>query len=295
VSELAANSTSPPGMNVSEPQASPIEGNPPDGRPGGRRPPGVLVGPSWLRERLGDPDLRLVDLREADAWSAGSIPGAAHLALSALGRPADGCDNVLLGSEEFEALMGTLGVTNQSLVVAYDDQWGLAAARLVWALHAYGHAEAYVLSGGWDRWVEEGSPTALGSDPSPPERFSSRVDPVVRADFEWILERVEDEETVLLDTRTPAEFAAGHAVGARSWDWFNAVPAGGWNAIRPVEELLEVWSSLGVDPDREVVVYCRSGMRAAHTYVALRHAGFRRVRLYDGSWQDWSARGGPCG
>jgi thiosulfate/3-mercaptopyruvate sulfurtransferase len=56
-----------------------------------------------------------------------------------------------------------------------------------------------------------------------------------------------------------------------------------------VEDLRSEWSALGIEDGKEIVVYCRSGMRAAHTWVALKHAGFPRVRLYDGSWQEWSA------
>jgi len=264
----------------------------PGDAPEALRPPGVLVEPAWLRERLGHEALRVVDLREAEAWAAGHLPDAVHLELAALGRAADGCDNRLLEPKDFEALMARLGISNESTVVAYDDQWGLAAARLVWALHAYGHERASVLNGGWDRWVEEGGPTTT-DDARPPEaRFTARIEPRVRADFEWIAAQEGDGRAVMLDTRTPAEFEAGHIGGARCWDWFNAPPVDGWDAARPVDELLDAWAELGLRPEDEVVVYCRSGMRAAHTYVALRHAGFSRVRLYDGSWQEWSARAG---
>ena len=95
---------------------------------------------------------------------------------------------------------------------------------------------------------------------------------------------------VLLDTRATAEFDRGHLPGALSWDWFNAVPAGSWNVSRDPEELRAEWRALGFDASDEVTVYCRSGMRAAHTYVVLRAAGFRSVRLYDGSWQEWSMK-----
>ena len=96
-----------------------------------------------------------------------------------------------------------------------------------------------------------------------------------------------------LDTRSQAEFDQGHLPGARCWDWFNAVPAGSWECSRDPEALRSELATLGVRPSEEVVVYCRSGMRAAHTYIVLRQAGFGRVRLYDGSWQEWSMRSAP--
>ena len=96
-----------------------------------------------------------------------------------------------------------------------------------------------------------------------------------------------------LDPRTQAEFDEGHLPGAKCWDWFNAVPDGSWNCCRDPDELRSELAELGVHPSDEIVAYCRSGMRAAHTYVVLRHAGFQRVRLYDGSWQEWSMRREP--
>jgi thiosulfate/3-mercaptopyruvate sulfurtransferase len=250
--------------------------------------PGLLVDPSWLNERLGGPGLRVVDLREADAYASGHIPGAARLDLSDLGSRMGGLDNVLLPPGAFSDVMARCGISNGDAVVAYDDQWGLAAARLAWALHRYGHDRVAVLDGGWDRWVDEGRPSAQGEEPIPEGAFAPIPRAEVHADREWIARH--SSRTVLLDTRTRAEFDKGHLPGALCWDWFNAVPAGGWSATRDPADLRAEWGALGVDPADEVVVYCRSGMRAAHTYLVLRNAGFSRVRLYDGSWQEWSMK-----
>ena len=253
---------------------------------------GLLIDPSWLEERLRAPELRIVDLRDDEAYVSGHVPGAVRLELDTLGACVEGCDNVLLPSEEFSVLMARLGISNEDVVVAYDDNWGLAAARLVWALHSHGHDRVAVLDGGWDRWVEEGGPTTSGAGEAPtPGRFEAKPRSDVHASGDWVAERIGDDDLVVLDPRTPAEFEKGHLPGAISWDWFNAVPTGSWNVSRDREELRSEWAALGFDASDEVVVYCRSGMRAAHTYLVLRNAGFPRVRLYDGSWQEWSMKG----
>jgi thiosulfate/3-mercaptopyruvate sulfurtransferase len=110
----------------------------------------------------------------------------------------------------------------------------------------------------------------------------------VYAGRERVAQRLGAEGVVLVDTRTKAEFDAGHIPGAIWWDWLNAVPPGSWNVSRDPAELRTEWRTLGLSESDDVTVYCRSGMRAAHTYLVLRHAGFSRVRLYDGSWQEWS-------
>jgi thiosulfate/3-mercaptopyruvate sulfurtransferase len=255
--------------------------------------PGIIVPPTWLAERLGDPGLRVLDMRDADAYAQAHVPGAVRLDLSRLGTKDGTRDNVLLDPEAFEELMQSLGVHDADTVVAYDDQWGLAAARLVWALHYYGHPAAGVLDGGWDRWTDEGRPAADGESSPPRGGFSAVPTVELGVELTWLEERVGSGELTLVDTRTTAEYDRGHVPGAKSWDWFNAVPPGSWDVTREVEELRVEWGALGVEDGKEIVVYCRSGMRAAHTWVAFKNAGFARVRLYDGSWQEWSAMKGP--
>lgn len=255
-------------------------------------PLGQLVDPEWLGSRLGRERMHAVDLRDRDDYLAGHIPGAVHLDLEDLGHSRGGCDNVILSPAEFERMMSGLGISNQDLVVAYDDHWGLPSARLAWSLHYYGHPSVVVLNGGWDQWHDEGRPVAEVTSSERAGAFQVRLNPDVHADFEWISKAVEREDVVLLDTRSEAEFDAGHLPGAKSWDWFNAVPDGSWAASRGPEVLQAELEALGLRQSDEIVAYCRSGMRAAHTYVVLRHVGFPRVRLFDGSWQEWSMRTG---
>ena len=255
--------------------------------------PNLIIDPEWLVERIHDRSVRTVDLRDRDAFADRHIPGAVQLDLEDLGESRGGCENVLLPPASFKALMARLGITDRDTVVAYDEQWGLASARLVWALHHYGHQAAVVLNGGWDRWQEEGRPSTAELPPETPAGFKAGADPAVSADYEWISATVARGDVRLLDTRTQAEFDEGHLPGATCWDWFNAVPDGSWNCSRDPDELRSELAELGVHPSDEIVAYCRSGMRAAHTYVVLRHAGVPRVRLYDGSWQEWSMRREP--
>jgi thiosulfate/3-mercaptopyruvate sulfurtransferase len=145
-----------------------------------------------------------------------------------------------------------------------------------------------VLNGGIDRWQEEGFPLSSAAIRPRPASFDPQPAGEHLATGEWVQEHLDDPQVVLLDTRTPGEFAAGHLPGALCWDWVNAVPLGSWNVLRPKAALRAELARLGVTPEKEVVTYCRSGARAAHTYLVLRHLGFARVRLYDGSWLEWS-------
>lgn len=252
--------------------------------------PGLLVTTDWLAEYLNAPDLRVVDVRPADDFAEGHIPGAVQIDLAALGTLVDGVPGMLIGPEAFAAIMGELGIDEDRAVVIYDSNWGMPAARLLWALTYYGQTNAALLNGGWDRWQEEGRPISQTINPPTPTRFTPRPNPAHLAELSWLQAHLDDPNVVLIDTRTPNEYAAGHLPNAIAWDWMNGVPVGSWDTLRPAEELTAELTALGITPDKEIVTYCRSGARASHTYLLLCHLGYPRVRNFDGSWLEWSAR-----
>lgn len=252
--------------------------------------PGLIVEPAWLADRLEAPDLRLIDVRAVDAYREGHIPGAVQLDLAALTTTVDGVEGFVIGPDPYATIMGQLGVDEDQAVVLYDSNWGMPAARVAWTLIYYGHPNVAILNGGWDRWEEEEHPTTTTSPLPTPTRFVPRPDASHLAELNWLQEHLDDPNLIVIDTRTNGEYDAGHLPGALLWDWMNGVPVGSWDAVRPTDELAAELAALGITPDKEIVTYCRSGARAAHTYLLLRHLGYPRVRNYDGSWLEWSAR-----
>jgi thiosulfate/3-mercaptopyruvate sulfurtransferase len=252
--------------------------------------PGLFVEGDWLAQTLAAPNLRLLDLRSAADYAEGHLPGAIQLDLAALATVVDGVQGMLIAPGAYAAIMGQLGIDGESAVVVYDANWGMPAARVVWTLAYYGHTAAAILNGGWDRWTEEGKPTTQAVHATTPARFVPQPTAHHLAELAWVQAHLHDPNVVIIDTRTPNEYAAGHLPNALSWDWMNAVPTTGWDAVGPVETLVAELTARGVTPDKEIVTYCRSGARAAHTYAVLRHLGYPRVRNFDGSWLEWSAR-----
>lgn len=250
--------------------------------------PALFIEPQWLIEHLSHPNLRLLDVRLPESYQETHLPNAAWLDLRALSRTVDGVEGMLLSLEQYAEQMSRLGIDEQRAVVLYDDNWGMPAARVLWTLARYGHTNAAVLNGGWDRWQEEGYPTETEPFRPTPATFTPRPADQHLAERNWLLERLDDPNVVIIDTRTPAEYTRGHLPGALSWDWMNGAAVDGWNAVRAPDELRSELAELGVTPDKEIVTYCRSGARAAHTYLLLRHLGFPQVRNYDGSWLEWS-------
>lgn len=252
------------------------------------RVPGLLVTPDWLSQHLRHPGLRLLDARPFDSYTAGHIPGAVQVDLEGLTYQVDGVDGMLLPPELFAGRMGRLGVDQDHAVVIYDDNWGLPAARILWSLARYGHSNVAVLDGGWDRWQAEGRSSASEPFEPPAAQFFVRLDDEHIAHHAWLQRQMDRPDLVLVDTRAPGEYFQGHLPGAICWDWINGLPLGSWDTMRPAEELRAEFTNLGITPDKEIVAYCLSGVRAAHTYLLLRSLGYPRVRVYDGSWLEWS-------
>lgn len=252
----------------------------------------LFVETEWLVDHLEEPHLSILDVRAQDEFENGHIPGAVRVELQEFSTTVNRVGGMALPPAPFTEKMRSLGVNQESRVILYDDHWGMPAARLLWMLTRYGHSKAAVLNGGWDRWREEGRPVTVDRSPPTPGNFTAQGENAQIAERGWILARLSAPDLLLIDTRTPAEFRQGHLPGALNWDWMTGVPIEGWLSLRPEDELRRELTALGVTPDKEIVTYCRSGARAAHTYLLLRHLGYPRVRNYDGSWLEWSRYAG---
>ena len=267
--------------------------------------PGPLVNASWLKDHLDDHDVLVADVRwyldgrrgEA-AYDAGHLPGAVFVDLD---RDCAAEANLgpgrhpLPSPERFAAAMAAVGIGDNTSVVAYDDAGGSIAARLWWMLTVTGHPAA-VLDGGISAWTGE---LSIDLAPRPNHvTFTARPWPLeVVADAVAVDTYRRSEGVVVLDARSaerfrgepnPVDMRLGHVPGAKSAPWAgNVDPATG--RLRSPDELRARFSQLGVSPDRTVVCYCGSGVTACHNVLALRIAGLEHVRLYPGSWSDWSA------
>jgi thiosulfate/3-mercaptopyruvate sulfurtransferase len=255
-----------------------------------------VVGAAWLRDHR---DVVVADVRwyldgrsGRDAHDRGHLPGAVFVDLDAVlaGRATrEGGRHPLPDPEAFARGMAALGIGDGDTVVAYDDDGGVMAARLVWMLRATGH-DAALLDGGiaaWDGPLETATPAR------PPATF---------APVPWPAERIAtadaaaDRASVVIDARTrerylglddPVDPRWGHVPGARSLPAReNLAPDGRFLAAGDLRTRFE---ALGVGPGTPVVSYCGSGVTACHNLLAMERAGVGDGRLFPGSWSQWSA------
>ncbi|MDC0741882.1 sulfurtransferase [Polyangium mundeleinium] len=270
---------------------------------------GPLVTVDWLAAHASDPRVLVVDVRwylsgkrGVDAYDAGHIPGASFVDLDAelAGDPARGPGrHPLPALQTFAALLSRLGVTEGSIVVAYDDAGGAIAARMWWLLRYFGHRDGRVLDGGIGAWIAAGH--VLETDAprvtsTPPLVLRPGGAPVVdKADVARLV-ALGLPAAVVLDARAreryegrsePIDARAGHVPGARNAPFVeNLVAPGG--AFLPREALAARYRALGALDAKSVACYCGSGVTACHDLLALAILGRDDVALYEGSWSDWA-------
>jgi thiosulfate/3-mercaptopyruvate sulfurtransferase len=227
------------------------------------------------------------------AYDRGHLPGAVFVDLEAwLAAPAspEHGRHPLPEPEVFARGMGELGIGDEDTVVAYDDQGGVIAARLVWMLRTTGRAAA-LLDGGLAAW--DGP---LETEPArrPPASFTARPWPADRladaddaGDPANAVIDARQRERFLGETPDPIDPRPGHIPGARSLPTREHVDEDG--RLLEVEALRRRFEAAGVDGSAPVVSYCGSGVTACHNLLVLEHAGLGTGRLYPGSWSQWSA------
>jgi thiosulfate/3-mercaptopyruvate sulfurtransferase len=266
----------------------------------------VLVGTDWLAAHQEDPGLRIADCRfsfDHDAsvdYGQGHIPGAVHVKLQEdLASPNGPIHFALPDPDRFAASMSRLGIDDDTLVVAYDDEGGHFASRLWFCLTFYGHTSFRLLDGGLTKWRAEGRPLSTAVPRPRPTVFTARVaEPELRSTAEDVLAAIDQPGTAILDVRREGEFRGtevraargGHVPSAVHALWQENVLWDGDRTFKDAETTAARYRALGLTPETHVITYCQGGVRAAHSALSLKLAGFENVSIYDGSWDDWGNR-----
>jgi thiosulfate/3-mercaptopyruvate sulfurtransferase len=265
-----------------------------------------IVSSDWLAGEIerNNKNLVIVDTRfnlsnpdeGYQQYLEGHIPDAVYVDLEKhLSAPIDkhGGRHPLPQADILAKKLGELGISNDSHVVIYDDQGGMNASRLWWLLNYIGVSNAFVLDGGWKKWTSENKPiTTVVPNPSPKTLF-----PQLNNEWKWVdhfdvQKKINQTDTILIDSREnprylgefePIDAVAGHIPGAKNYFWKDVLnKEGSW---KEREELITHFSDIPLD--KEIIVYCGSGVSACPNILALKEAGYSNVKLYAGSWSDW--------
>ena len=266
--------------------------------------PEVVVSTEWVAEHFNDPHVRLAESNEDPLlYASNHIPGAVEIDWTRdLNDP---LRRDYLGREGFEALMGRIGATPDTIVVLYGDKNNWWATYAFWVLQLFGHTAAKIMDGGRLKWLQEKRPLTRETPTYPVTRYRARErdDTKARAFRDEVLTHVVQRRP-LVDVRSPEEYRGerlhmpeypnegalrgGHIPGAKSIPWGRAVNQDD-GTFKDAGELRKIYQEEHrLRPEDDVVAYCRIGERSSHTWFVLTHLlGFSRVRNYDGSWTEW--------
>ena len=260
----------------------------------------LLVSTAWLADHLHDPNLVLLSVGDTKDYAQAHIPGAVQLDYAAIqtGSTPGHLTTELPPIERLVEVFGKLGVSNDSHIVLYfvDDSWASRTTRVFLTLDAMGLGDrTSLLDGGYKVWKSENRPVTAEVRPVTPGKIAPCQQSDVVTDVDYVRANLHRDGVHIVDARDAIYYTGeqhgngkrpGHIPGATNLTYSTLLDANG--KFKSPELLASMFRETGVKPGDRVVSYCHIGQQATVVYFVARYLGYD-ARLYDGSWEDWSA------
>lgn len=264
----------------------------------------ALVETSWLADNLKKSNVQVVFIGDPSPQSKAGfdskhIPNAVFLGAASLLKnfnPMGGTGEVP-DKAKWEAIMGELGIKNDTHVILHSTSGHPFVSRAFWLMEYYGHKNVSVLNGGIAKWVSENRETVATPTKVTPAKYTAAPDASVIADADEVLKNTKNPKVAIIDTRAPEEYSGanamgnkrtGHIPGAILLNFFPTNRGADGN-FKSVNELKAAYEAKGITKDKEIITYCQAGVRAADTYFVLKHIlGYPKVKNYANSIGEWA-------
>lgn len=262
----------------------------------------VLVSPQAAKELIEkDKNVVVVDIRPAAKFMTGNVKGSYNMWRPDM-EPKDDRYGKIGGMrasrEELEKELNAMGVNKDTTLVLIGDN--LDEYRLWWIMDLYGAKNMKLVDGGYSALKDAGVSTRMGGEPAPKAgtfKFPATPDKDTLAAFEEVKSKLGNKDVVVLDTRSEKEFTGeetksgafgkGTIPGSLWVEWSDVLDKN--KMMKPYDELVAIYEKAGVTPDKEILAFCQSAVRSAHTTFVLRELlGYPKAKNYDGSWIEWS-------
>ena len=252
-----------------------------------------IVKADWVAEQIGRANVAIIDPRRPMKYLLGHLPEAINIPVY----KAFGAEGRLLSPETLAELIGAAGIGDGNALILYDSPEGQNAAMLAWIFEYLGQSDIQIMEDFLEAWKAAGREVRYRPVEASPARFTPQPNSAIRVTID---EAGSASGLKFIDFRSVEEFSGqrtigddqpGHIPGAVNLVWreLSNPPE---SILKPHSELEKMIASTGLTRRDQIVAYCRSGPRAALGYLALREAGYD-VRLFDGSWAEWSRAGLP--
>ena len=262
----------------------------------------MIVQSDWLAQHLNDKNIVVLHVGvDRKSYEQGHIPGARFLPLASIAVTRNGVPNEMPAAAELTQAFERAGVGNHSRVVLYGDELGLLAAR-AWFTLQYLGKNSVLLDGGLERWKAERREVTATVPPAPqPVNLTAKLRPELLIEMPAVQQIVQQKDVAILDARPPEQYSGavpgdgvrrgGHIPGAKNVFWMDNLVSKQDPVLKSLDQIRARYQSAGLKRGSKVVVYCRTGVQAAHDYLTLKLVGFQPV-LYDGSFLEWNLQPG---
>ncbi|MDT7837278.1 sulfurtransferase [Aquabacterium sp. OR-4] len=266
----------------------------------------VLISPAELQALMNAEPVVLIDTRDADTYAAGHLPGAANLREIFTFLAESTAEGLQALQSRFTSAFGAVGLSGAETAVFYEDALNNGygqSCRGYYLLTWLGYPKIKVLAGGFPAWQKAGLPVSTEAVAAPAAQFPAAALADVMLTKDDVLAALGKPAITLLDVRDVDEWTGessspygrdfaprkGRLPGAKWIEWYRFMKpgAGGPQMKSPLEVQAEC-ATAGIKPSDTVYLYCFKGARASNTFLALKQAGFSDVRMYFGSWNEWS-------
>jgi thiosulfate/3-mercaptopyruvate sulfurtransferase len=246
------------------------------------------------------PHIKIIDFRKKEAYNKEHIKGALQIWRTDIQNESYPYEGMMASRAQIETLFSTLGIATNDTLVIYDDNGLCDAARLWWLLQNYDFTNVKLLHGGLNAWKAKNGLVSTENTKVQKAIFKLTETPSMK--YYASIKEMQDAlntKAIILDTRTLDEFSgkwhkkgatkAGRIPNSVHIEWLETINNHGDKKIKSVEDLESIYSPLDITKDAPIIVYCHSGVRAAHTtFVLTQLLDFKNVKNYDGSWTEWS-------
>lgn len=229
-----------------------------------------------------------------EAFLHSHIPGAVHISPSQLVCGIAPAVGKIPDEDDLSLLMSNLGINKDTVIIAYDDEGGGWAGRLIWTLDVIGHKHYHFLDGGITAWLADGLPLSQTSTTIKTTNYTALIDHQQLINANQIIEKLGQPDFAIWDARSVEEYEGsrvsaaknGHIPGAINIDWLALMDRTNSLRLKPLNEIKDMLDEKGLTSDKHIVTHCQTHHRSGLTYITGKILGLN-IQAYDGSWSEW--------
>jgi thiosulfate/3-mercaptopyruvate sulfurtransferase len=255
-----------------------------------------LISVNELAKKMSDPNVIVVSAQKPDKYAATHIKGSINMppAELTINEPTE---YILDTPANIAKKLGAAGISDKAEIIVYDEGSSKYSGRLYWTLVYMGAQNVKILNGEITAWKAGRKPITKTPTQGTPTTFAANVQPQYIAMLAEVQEATTASSYVIIDCRTPEEYNGtneetelrkGHIPGAININYTEVLTSKG--TLKSKEELKKLYEAKGVTPDKTVIVYCASSVRASIEFFALTSIlNYPSVKVYDGAFNEWEA------